>query len=148
MHHVRKVVFNNACDSILLQRENRIDTGVQTLNPHEDVEFQNKLPESSTSPAVHDLQNSRQPTSTPEGGSIGMHSIGDGVQFLIFSVLSLLAFAIILIIGCFYIASLMLFPFGEIPTLFRHSKRDLQRFNDFYRNLFRKVFRFTSGLWD
>lgn len=131
-----------------MQREIQADAILQAPNSHLDVEAQNEFPVSSTPPTIHVLQNPIQSTSAVEGYSIGTHSVGDGVQFFIFSLLSLLGFAIILTIGCFYVISIILFPFGEIPTLCVHTKRDLKSLNKFYRTLFTKIFRFTSGLWD
>lgn len=107
-----------------------------------DVGYQDMLPESSVPPAL------QQSANGSEGYTIGSHSIGDGLQLLIFSVLSLLAFATILIIGSFSVISMILFPVAEILTLCRYAKRDWKRCSQFYRKLIGKVFRFTKGLWD
>ena len=88
--------------------------------------------------------------SSPEsnGYEFGWHALWEGIRFLIFSILTLLAVALILVIGCFFLIGFILFPFTEIPTGFLRCGQHYKRFVSYFRGLFNKVFRFVDGLWD
>ena len=91
---------------------------------------------------------SRPPSLKADAYTLGLHSLWDGVRFLVFSILTLLCVAIILIVGSFFVIGLVLFPFAEIPTGFARSTCHWHRFRAFFGQLFNKLFRFVDGLWD
>jgi len=137
--------------SVLLQRGNGTNAAQQVSEPWNNVEIPSQFHQLlvSPAPAPNNLQTpSRQPPSDSGGYSIGAHSLVDGLQYLLFFVLSLLSFAIILIIGGFYVVCLILFPFAELPSLFKRSEQHWMRFNAFFSHLFNKIFRFAGALWD
>ena len=88
--------------------------------------------------------------SSPEadGYDVGWHSLWDGIRFLLFSILTLIAVALILVIGCFFLIGFILFPFTEIPTGFLRCGKHWKRFVSYFGGLLNKVFRFVDGLWD
>jgi hypothetical protein len=90
-----------------------------------------------------------EPSTLPESGfSVGIHSIGQGVRFLLFVTLSLLAFGFILAAGGLYFAALILFPLVELPMLYKKATRHWQEFNSFSGNFFNRMWGFIKGLWE
>ncbi len=92
--------------------------------------------------------NDTPPPSPMQPYQLGPHSIIDACQFLLFCILTLLSFALVLVLGGFYTVTLVLFPFVEIVTGFTRTREHWKRFNDFYAHLFSRLFNFGSGLWD
>lgn len=91
---------------------------------------------------------SRTPSTEADGYALGLHSLWDGVRFLVFSTLTLLCLAIILVYGNFFVMGLVFFPFAEIATGFAKSTSHWYRYTAFFGLLFNKIFRFVNGLWD
>jgi hypothetical protein len=91
---------------------------------------------------------SESPSSKPDAYAFSFYPVWDGARFLVFSILTLLCVAVILIVASFGVIGVILFPFAEIPTGFARCKRHWKRFNGFFRRLFNKIFRFVDGLWD
>jgi lipopolysaccharide export LptBFGC system permease protein LptF len=153
----------NAHDFQLSISEHRADTMMPQPQPQESQitrkTIDTAVPPSSTSllsntsmpiknltPLVNIDNNNAPGPKNPY--QLGLHSIVDAIQFVVFLTLTLLAFAFILVLGGFYVATLVLFPCAEIPTGFTRISKHWKRFNDFYADLFNKLFSFGSGLWD
>ena len=88
--------------------------------------------------------------SSPEsdGYELGWHALWDGIRFLVFFILILLAVALIVAIGCLFFIGFILFSFTEIPTGFARCGQHWKRFVSYFGGLLNKVFRFVDGLWD
>jgi hypothetical protein len=82
------------------------------------------------------------------GYNVGIYSIGQGIRFLLFFALSLLAFGFILAAEGLYVAALILFLFVELPILFKNSKRHWRELNSFSGKFFTRMFGFIKGLWE
>ena len=96
-------------------------------------------------PAIQGLSES-PPES--DGYEFGWHALWDGIRFLVFFILTLLAIALIFVIGSFFIVGFVVFPFAEIPTGFARCGQHWKRFVSYFGGLLNKVFRFVDGLWD
>ena len=91
---------------------------------------------------------SKPPCTETDTYDFGLHSFWDGVRFLVFSILTLISVAIMLVVGSFFVIGLIFFPFAEISTGFAKSKSHWHRFTAFFGHLFNKFFQFVDGLWD
>lgn len=94
------------------------------------------------------IQGLSEPSPESDGYEFGRHALWDGIRFLVFSILTLLAVALILVIGGFFLVGFVLFPFTEIPTGFARCDQHWKRFVSYFGGLLNKVFRFVDGLWD
>ena len=94
------------------------------------------------------IQGLSELSSETDGYELGWHALWDGIVFLVFFILTLLATGLIVVIDCFFFIGFILFPFTEIPTGFLRCGQHYNRFISYFRDLLNKVFRFVDGLWD
>ena len=87
---------------------------------------------------------------TPEydAYNFGWHSLWAGIRFLAFSILTLLAVALIFIVFGFFLAGFVLFPFAEIATGFARCSQHWKRFVSYFGAMFNKISNFVDGLWN
>ena len=87
---------------------------------------------------------------SPESNAyeFGWHALWDGIRFLVFSILTPLAVALILVVSGFSLIGFVLFPFTEIPTGFARCGQHWKRFVSYFGGLLNKIFKFVDGLWD
>ncbi len=76
------------------------------------------------------------PAPQTNGFSLGLRYLEDGARFLLFFILSCITMGFIIAIAGFYVAALIIFPFVELPTLYKISSRDWSSLNSFFGGFF------------
>ena len=144
-------VVANSDISVLLQqqKEGLNEPALHVPTSDIDVEAQLQVPLVSIPPTRNSVQASPQPTGVPKKSPSRLRFIVDGVQLIIFTILTLLGVAIILIIMCFYLPTMLAFPFFVcIPSLCMGKKTGWAECNGFWKDLLYSVWAFIRGLWD
>ncbi len=146
---MRRAVSNHY-DSVLLQQQEEARTESELQLPRSDTDIEALLgaPETLISPAANSVEASSQSARASEKGPSGLRFIVDGVQLIIFTFLSLFGVGIMLTIMCFYLLNIIMFPLVAIPSCCMRTKIGWTDCNAFWKDLFRRIWGFTSGLWD